>query len=281
MIKTTLLILFSLYISLIKSQITDTITVGFTKSAYLMFADSNIRYDVGSELVIVRHAGNKLILQAEEENFEETNMLVEIDSKVYLFLVRYNKNPEKYLYNFANATTPISPVATITKSSRQEAIDSLEISKNEALKDQCTRLVAKESQILSRGIIKYKMGFYVRDIVIENNKIYMKFEINNKGNIPYKFDFSKYYVKGVKKKIKGESIQIVELNPLYEYNKPKVIEGKQTIEFVIVFDKFSLTENKKLVIEYWEDNGKDLNIEGGRKISFDIFSKDVINIGVL
>jgi hypothetical protein len=36
-----------------------------------MFPDSNIRYDVGSELVIVRHAGNKLILQAEEENFEE------------------------------------------------------------------------------------------------------------------------------------------------------------------------------------------------------------------
>jgi len=46
-------------------------------------------------------------------------------------------------------------------------------------------------------------------------------------------------------------------------------------------DKFVLIKDKKLVIEYWENNGQDLDLEGGRKIEFDVFYSDILNIRVL
>lgn len=272
----------------LKAQVSDTIYVGYTKTAYLLFSDSLIKYDVGSEDVIIRHNSNKLILQAQVEGFEETNLMVEANKKIFIFIVVYKDKPLKYLYDY---TLKKAPNVVSNNSGVKSAEDKslIAIEENTANKDSikknydqiCEQILSEKDKIYNRGVVKYKVNVYLRDMIIQDDKIYMKFEMVNNGNIPYSIDFYQFKVKNVKKKIKGESFQIVELKPLYEYQRPVKVEGKSTYRYVIVLDKFVLTENKKLVIEQWENNGQDMNIEGGRKIFFDITSKDIINISKL
>lgn len=283
--KKIILLLFVFVALGIKAQIADTIIVDFTKSAYLVFDSEDVKFDCGSEDVIVRITGNKLILQAGVEDFESTNLFVESGGKYFVFIVAYGDQKGKFLYNYAN----------LKSSSKNVPGDSIEsgtkeyLMVNTALKDSinsvyektCDRLISNQDRILNRGVIKYKVSIYLRDMVIEDNKMYLEFEMINKGNIPYVFDYYKYNVTSVKRKIKGEGVQTIELVPVLEYKRPTRLEGMSSCRYVIVMDKFALTENKKLVIEHWEDNGKDMDIEGGRKINFDLFSKDVLNVNKL
>jgi hypothetical protein len=275
----------------VKAQVVDTVVVDFTKSAYMVFTSADLKFDCGSEDVIVRVSGNKLILQAGIEAFEETNLFVEDGGKMYVFIVKYGDPKGKYLYNYANLKSSAGVNNRVVG-----AIDTLNTHKvgefyqvNTEDKDSLNRtyelisdqLILKSDRTLNRGVVKYKLGIYLRDLVIVEDKIFMEFEVNNTSNIPYYIDFYNYRVKSVKKRIKGESVQEIELKPVLEYKRPEKIEGKSVVKYVIVMDKFVLTDNKKLVIEHWEDNGKDLNIEGGRKIDFDVFYKDILNVKTL
>lgn len=274
------------------SQITEVIEVGFTKSAYLIFDGKNVKYDCGSEDVIVRNSDNIIILQAAVEHFEETNLFIEASGEFMMFIIKYKETPSQYMYDFQRTKTVVennsnntmtSDIAlgdesksVIKKKNYNDGSDSIrKFMKSSDL------LLIESNKIFNRGIKKYKIGLYLRDIVIDDGVYYIKFEYDNSSNIGYKLDFLQYKVSNVKRRLKGESQQNIYLNPLYEYKIPENFEGKNKGYFVLVFDKFVLTKNKKLTIEFWEDNGEDMNLEGGRKIDFDVFSKDILNVRVL
>lgn len=267
------------------SQISDTVQVGYTKSAYLIFDSENVKADIGNaEEVSLRITGNKVILQALVEQFEETNLLVEVDERIYMFIVRYNDFATKFIYNYAamkviGSTGTNEPKKTdgefgeyfVKNTEDQDSIKKL-------YGEVCDSLLASEDTYANRGIVEYKLSIYLKDIAIFDDKMFFEFEVKNKSNIPYIIDFYRYRVRTTKRRLKGESFQEVLLEPVIEYKRPARIEGKSTYRYVIVMDKFVLTENKKLVVEHWEDNGDDLNVEGGRKIDFDIFHQDIINV---
>lgn len=265
----------------LNGQVTDTIKVGYTKSAYLVFKSNEVKYDCGSEDVLVRISENKIILQAGVEGFEETNLFVQDKNDMYMFIIVYDDNCKKYLYDYAKSKTVVNQKTEETTSNGSPVLMTNTDDQDSIMKvyaQICDNMLRSEDKIANRGVVKYKMGIYLRDIAIYDDKMFLEFEVKNNANIPYVVDYYQYRVKSVKKRIKGESFQEILLKPILEYKRPERFEGKQTVKYVIVMDKFVLTENKKLVIEHWEDNGDDLNIEGGRKIDFDVFSKDVLNV---
>lgn len=294
--KTFITSILLIIVSFTYGQVSETIEVGFTKSAYLIFDGQKVKYDCGSEDVIVRNNQNILILQAALEDFDETNLFVEVDGKYYVFIIKYKPEPSKYMYNFQKTNSQPVIKQGDTGVVNQDVVDVVDADNEEYYtikranynqesdsilyyKSKSDEITNFNSKIFNRGIRKYKIGLYLRDIAIHDNVFYLKFEYENKSNIGYKLDFLQYKVQGVKRKIKGESQQNIYLKPLYEYAVPLAFEGKSKGTFVIVFDKFALTKNKKLRIEFWEDNGGDLDLEGGRKINFDLFSKDILNVG--
>jgi len=278
------------------AQVSDTIEVGFTKSAFLLFNDKDLKFDCGNEEVLVRHSDNKLILQAEVADFEETNLFVQSGNEIFLFVIVYTDQPKVFLYNFTsskptqlkeqqseeqtsettNHTASKSSVLELTDFEKEQHKKELEEYENNA-----RVFLESASRITNRGIIKYKINVYLVDIAIRNDKYYLKFELANSSNIPYTLDFLRYWVRSTKRRVKDESYQEIELTSLLEYERPHVVGGKTLYEFVIVMDKFVLIKDKKLVIEYWENNGQDLDLEGGRKIEFDVFYSDILNIRVL
>ena len=47
----------------------------------------------------------------------------------------------------------------------------------------------------------------------------------------------------------------VELVPLYVFEKPKRVQGKTKVHFIIAFEKFSLDDNKELLMSIAEKEG--------------------------
>lgn len=265
------------------AQISDTIEVSYTKSAYLMFAGESVKYDCGSEDVLVRNSGSKLIIQSGVENFEETNLFVETESEVFMFIIVFKDNPSKFLYDFAkvNFVSETDLDVSGVKKEVSEIKKKTLTDQEQEYVDISKIIIDSKDVVFNRGVSKYKIGVYLRDAVIYNDKIYLEFEVENNSNIAYIMDYYKLRVKPVKRRLKDESFQEIELNPLFQYLRPERIEGKSSYRYVVVLDKFVLTDGKKLVVEHWENNGEDMNIEGGRKIDFDIFSKDILNVRVI
>jgi hypothetical protein len=263
-----------------QGQITDTIEISFTKSAYLLMDSDDFKYDLGSEQVSARFkpGNNVLILQAEEEFFDETILFIESKGVIYVFVVLYTDKPRKSVYNYANmpiygqdVVTPSSPKVDLKKQEQDSLLN--------VFIGNCEQVLRLQPRVTNVGVKKYKIEIKLVDMLVINDKMYFRFRMKNKGNISYLFDYYKFKVVNVKTRIKGQTEQLIELKPLFTYKMPMKIEGKSLVDYVVVFDKFVLTENKKLRIEHWEYNGEDMSVEGGRKINFDIYYRDVLNVG--
>ena len=99
----------------LKSQeITDTIEVSYTKTAYLIFPEAP-EVDKGSEDVIIRVYQNKVIIQAAIEGFQETNLFVQSGSNFYMFILKYSSAPKKYLFNYQVRTNSIGSTGVIAE----------------------------------------------------------------------------------------------------------------------------------------------------------------------
>ena len=147
----------------LQAQITDTIDVSFTKSCYILLPKAP-KYDFGSEDVIIRQSENKLIVQAGKEDFEETNLFVQIDETIYLFIIRYSNSPKKFIYNYSstNENNIKSNSAGSTNSSTDNSILDL---KNKNLEDKakldsilkplCELVISKGGNYLNEGEINF------------------------------------------------------------------------------------------------------------------------------
>lgn len=305
-----LFILFFFFSLKITAQVTDTIEVSFTKSVYLIFPEAT-NYDRGSEDVLIKNPENKIIIQAAVENFEETNLFVQSGPEYYMFILKYSTNPKKLLFNYQvrkNTTSSVSATAPIitekvntstTSPSTQTSNTPTPNLPSEALGnemiDQSVYTTKLESQkttketktthetnaiwanaqqqtIFNKGIVNGKISFIATNLYVYENYFYLKLSVINKSKINYDIDFIRFTIKNKSKSVKKAADQYIELTPIYIHNKDiKTAPGQETIEYIYVFDKFTIEDNKKFNIEMWEKNGD-------RKLGFDFLSKELLGI---
>ncbi|MFT6441360.1 MAG: hypothetical protein ACJASM_000897 [Salibacteraceae bacterium] len=272
------------------TQVTDTLVVGYTKSVYLIFNSENIDYDNGNpEDVGVKRGKKKILVNALGADFEESNLLVDVDGTLYLFIVVFSDQDSpnrRYVYNYTGTSRMVKGgVEDFTgKVSRVgEAVflpdTKTEDSIIENYKMIADSLLSVDKAIMNRGVVRYKLGIYLRDLVLYDGKYFMCFEAVNRSNIAYDIDYVDFWVRSSKKRrLKKETFQEVRITVEETFEMPLVFQGNKSEGFVLMVDKFVLTENKKLVCEFWEYNGSDLNVEGGRKVNFELFFKDILSV---
>ena len=278
-------------------QNTDTIYVGFNKSAWLIF-DGPVKFDAGSQDIVVRNPDNKIIIQAAVEGFEETNLLVECNNEFFVYIVMYKENPVKSIYSFQKSAK--TELVEKTESSSPEVSKKVEAKEDKAvLKDYsaiekkeaeekknnnikanyneiCIEAAEKKQSIFNRGGVFDKMTVKLENLFLHENEFYYVLSFENKSQIEYQMDYLGFFVRD-KDKIKKIGMQDVEITANYAYNNVDVIKGKTKVQMVFVLNKLVLGKDKKINIEVWENNG-DLTDEGGRKMMFSLYHKEILNI---
>ena len=216
---------------------------------------------------------------------EESNLLVITENgNIFSFTIRYKKDIDQINY-FINDSLAIGNESgdvfknnTIQKlNKREEKIitpESLENTISEAItvnsyekneettKDSvstyeklCLVEIAKPIFYSKIHGVKDKIMVKLKRISYLNNELYFTVIIKNESTLDYDINYLNFYITSRNKK-KNTTTQTIPYKSKYIHNLPTKIKAGDYIEVVYVYQKFSINENKILLIEMTEDNGE-------------------------
>jgi len=233
--------------------------VTFDKTVHIIFPAA-VRYvDLGSTKIIAgkaEGAENVIRIKAAVRNFEdETNFsVITDDGNFYSFNVRYVQEPEKLNIEMKELVTKAAPGKTQTgagdvylKELGKEPPAAVNLIMNNIYKND-------KSDIKNISSKKYGVEFSIKGIYTNNGMLYFHSQIKNITNIPFDIDFITFKI--VDRRVtKRTAVQEQVLTPLRVLNNNQTIRGKSVARSVFTLEKFTIADNKMLVIEIFEKNG--------------------------
>lgn len=233
--------------------------VTFDKTVHIIFP-AGVRYvDLGSTKIIAgkaEGAENVIRIKAAVRNFEdETNFsVITDDGNFYSFNVRYVQEPEKLNIEMKELITKAAPGKTQTgagdvylKELGKEPPATVNLIMNTIYKND-------KNDIKNISSKKYGVEFSIKGIYTNNGMLYFHSQIKNITNIPFDIDFITFKI--VDRRVtKRTAVQEQVLTPLRVLNNNQTIRGKSVARSVFTLEKFTIADNKMLVIEIFEKNG--------------------------
>lgn len=210
---------------------------------------------------------------------KDTNLIVLTKSgNSYEFSLKYKQNPAQYKHT----VTPIAigreerllpPLNKKPKAAQIIETPSSYYSDNistvgddkkgsptlyDAAKLIAIRKICKASLYTKKVIFKTyskvsNVKLSLKSIAYDKSEIYFYFNLKNKGGLAFDLDHITFELGNT---IKNNVQQNIMLKPVMIYEKPLKVEGKGDSHFVVVFEKFTINENKKLEINLAEKEGE-------------------------
>lgn len=277
------ILLFFLSISSIcLSQGVDTIHVGFNKPVLLVF-DGKAQGNYVSEAVELEYIGNQVFIKViDVQLFVETNIFIKENDNYHVFILKYQDNPKKLLYNYQAKFLKSKQLQAKREELGAEFIDyqkteqlmadSLRrdsISKLHA--KSCKKISTKPQEIADRAIAKHKMLFLISNMYVKDGFFYFRLGLQNESDVDYKLNFIKFEIRTASKRVTAASEQTLEIKPVHIYEKADVIEARTFNTPIYVFNEFTLDKNRILHLEVWET-------QGDRILEFNLTSSDILKI---
>ena len=263
--RTFILILSVLVSAFAKAQshiILDTIYANDTKNVALFFPEPIRQGITGSDNFVFSYNREKEqyfgLLQAKPG--KESNLLVvNRNGAIFSYIVRYKKKLSKlnYFIPLSNSIGNEKPIVT----------DSIQVVTSEKNIDNRTYYYHKFcSYLLNRNqrigrIKKRTQGIVlnVENVVFDKEELYFVIQIENNSTLDYDLNFLNLSIE-TRQKGEKKSLQSLYQEPVYKHNLPsKIAEGKM-IRFVYVLSKFSLSNDRRAILELNEKDGE-RNIE--------------------
>ena len=252
--------------------------VTFDKTCHVIFPAAIVYVDLGSANIIAGKADgaeNVIRVKAAKRGFKgETNMsVITEDGAYYSFNVKYAREPRILNVEMADFIHD------------GEAVNRPNNSMNIYLKE-----LGSESPVLVRLVMKsiwkenkrrvkhigsksFGIQFLLKGIYTHNGLLYFHTEIKNSSNVPFDVDYITWKI--VDKKVaKRTAIQEQVIQPLRTQNFVMNIDGNTSERTVWTMDKFTMPDDKCLVVELAEKNG-------GRHQTFVIENTDLVRARVI
>lgn len=259
--RTLFLILISLISAFSKAQTStalDTIYANDTKNVALFFPEPIRQGITGSDNFVFTYNREKEqyfgLLQAKPG--KESNLLVvNRNGAIFSYIVRYKKQLSKlnYFIPLSNSIGNEKPMVT----------DSIQVVTSEKKIDNRTYYYQKFcSYLLNRNqrigrIKKRTQGIVlnVENVVFDKEELYFVIQIENNSTLDYDLNFLNLSIE-TRQKGKKKSLQSLYQEPIYKQHLPsKIAEGKM-VRFVYVMSKFSLSDDRRAILELNEKNGE-------------------------
>ena len=123
------------------------------------------------------------------------------------------------------------------------------------------------------GSKAFGIQYLLKGIYTHNGLLYFHTQVRNTSNVPFNVDFVTFKIVD-KKVMKRTAVQEQVIFPLRAYNYVTEVAGKKDGRTVFTFDKFTIPEDKMLVVELNEKSG-------GRHQSFTVECEDIVRARVI
>src|SRR5574344_941045 len=252
--------------------------VTYDKTVHIIFP-AEVRYvDLGSPNLIAGKADgaeNVIRVKATVRDFRaETNMsVITEDGSFYTFNVRYADEPLllnvemcDFIHDGESANRPNNAMEVYLTELGSES---------PLLVRLIMRSIHKQDkrEVKHIGCKRFGVQYLLKSIYTHNGLLYFHTQIRNGSNVPFDVDFITFKI--VDKKVaKRTAMQEPVIFPLRAYNYATRVAGKKDERTVFTFDKFTIPDDKCLVVELNEKNG-------GRHQSFTVENEDLVRAGVI
>ncbi|WP_341836819.1 conjugative transposon protein TraN [Chitinophaga pollutisoli] len=198
--------------------------------------------DIATEMVTGMK--NVLRVKARTSSLPLSNLtVITEDGKIYAFTVDYNTRPSETLWE---VEPPLAAAAQFS----HERLSDASISKFLQIMD---AMPAVKSKPATKTPGKMRMS--LADLYQKGDVLFFKFQISNSSGMDYDLNLTRYYVRD-KKRAKRTAKLEKPLAPLAEQrpDQQRVNAGRKA-NLVVAFPKFTIANNKLMVVEIFEHNG--------------------------
>lgn len=247
--------------------------ITYEKTVHIIFPAPVKYVDLGNTNLVAGKADgaeNVLRVKAAVRNFtEETNMsVITEDGDFFSFNVKYVDEP--LLLNIEMCDF-IHDGEAVNRPNNAMDIYLTEL-ENES--PRLVRLIMKsvyrddKRRIRHIGSKRFGVQFLLKGLYTHGDLLYFHTEVKNGTHVPFDVDFVSFKI--VDKKImKRTAMQEQAVYPLRAYHYITRVDGKKKERSVFALPKFTLPDDKKLVVELAEK-------QGGRHQAFEVESEDLV-----
>lgn len=252
--------------------------VTFDKTVHIIFPAA-IRYiDLGSANIIAGKADaaeNVIRVKAAIRNFKsETNFsVITEEGSFYTFNVKYADEPlllnvemKDFVHDGDTLNFPNNAMEVYLKELGSES-------------PMLVRLIMKSIYKNDHrdynhiGSKRFGIQYLLKGIYTHNGLLYFHTQIKNTSNVPFDIDFITFKI--VDKKVaKRTAIQETVIYPIRAFNYITQVVGNSNERTVFTMEKFTIPDDKQLVVELFEKNG-------GRHQSFIVENSDIVRANVI
>ena len=240
---------------------------------HLIFPSAVTYVDLGSGNIMAGKADgaeNVIRVKATKRWFKgETNMsVITEDGSFFTFNVKYAKEPDMLNIEMKDF---IHDGSAVNRPNNSMDIYLKELGSESPV---LVRLVMKSIWKQNERIVKhigsksFGIRFLLKGVYTHNGLLYFHTEIKNSSNVPFDVDYIVWKIVD-KKVVKRTAIQEQVIQPLRTQNFVLNIDGNSAERTVWTMDKFTLPDDKCLVVELAEKNG-------GRHQQFVIENSDLV-----
>ena len=240
------------------TQLLDTIYANDTKNVALFFPEPIRQGITGSDNFVFTYNREKEqyfgLLQAKPG--KESNLLVvNRNGSIFSYIVRYKAKLSKFNY--------FIPMASSIGNEKPKVNDSIKVETSERSIDNSTYYYQKfcsylldRNQHIGRITERYEgIVLSVENIVFDKEELYFVIQIENKSTLDYDLNFLNLSIE-TRQKGKRKSLQRLNQEPIFKHNLPSKIAENEIVRFVYVMPKFSLSNDRRAILELNEKDGE-------------------------
>lgn len=247
--------------------------ITYDKTVHVIFP-APVRYvDLGSPNLIAGKADgaeNVIRVKATTRHFrQETNMsVITEDGNFYTFNVKYADEP--LLLNVEMCDF-IHDGESVNRPNNAMEIYLTELD-NES--PRLVRLIMKsvhendKRRIRHIGSKRFGVQFLLKGMYTHSDLLYFHTQLKNTSHVPFDVDFITFKIVD-KKVVKRTAMQEQVIYPLRAYNYVTRVNGRDSECTVLALPKFTIPDDKKLVVEMFEK-------QGGRHQRFEVVNEDLV-----
>lgn len=247
--------------------------ITYDKTVHVIFP-APVRYvDLGSPNLIAGKADgaeNVIRVKATTRHFrQETNMsVITEDGNFYTFNVKYADEP--LLLNVEMCDF-IHDGESVNRPNNAMEIYLTELD-NES--PRLVRLIMKsvhendKRRIRHIGSKRFGVQFLLKGMYTHSDLLYFHTKVKNTSHVPFDVDFITFKIVD-KKVVKRTAMQEQVIYPLRAYNYVTRVNGRDSECTVFALPKFTIPDDKKLVVEMFEK-------QGGRHQRFEVVNEDLV-----
>lgn len=240
------------------ASVLDTIYANDQKNVALFFPEPIRQGITGSENFVFTYNRDKEqylgLLQAKPG--KDSNLLViNKDGSVFSYIVKYMERLSKLNY-FIPSSSRIGKEKPVEQDSLESVNSNLEVANRHSFYENFSSYLLNRKQCggmlnkRNKGIV-----LSLEDIVFDKDELYFVMQIRNNTSLDYDLNFLNFSIE-TRRKGKRKSLQRLVKEPLYRYNLPSRIAKKASIRFVYVLPKFSLSNERRVIVELNEKAGE-------------------------